>query len=330
MAESTKVGGDESGACGRRTVTLVVPVLNEADSIRHFLESVDAAIAKAWQFPDEAPRFEFIFVDDGSTDPTATVVRALRKNDNRIKLISLSRNFGKEAALSAGLHAATGDAAIPMDVDLQDPPDLIRPMIEEWQAGAKVVNARRADRSADSLSKRISSRLFYWVMNAISDQPIADDVGDFRLLDRDALTVINSMTEHTRFNKGLFSWIGFETATVEYVRPDRSVGQTKWKPLKLLSLAFDGITSSTTLPLRVWTLVGSLLAVAAISYALWIVFYTFFHGIEVPGYASLMVAVLLLGGLNLVSLGLMGEYLGRIAIQVRGRPLYVVASTEGL
>ncbi|WP_234990023.1 glycosyltransferase family 2 protein [Altererythrobacter xiamenensis] len=311
-------------------LSLVVPVLNEADAIREFVRSVDAAIEAAWNGASDTPDLEIIFVDDGSSDPTATVVRALRKNDARIKLISLSRNFGKEAALSAGLHAASGDAAIPMDVDLQDPPDMLRPMVEAWKNGAKVVNARRADRSADSWFKRTSSRVFYRMMNLISDQPIADDVGDFRLLDRDALEVLNDMTEHTRFNKGLFSWIGFETATVEYVRPDRNVGQTKWKPLKLLSLAFDGITSSTTLPLRVWTLIGALIAIGAIGYAGWLIFYTLVHGADVPGYASLMVAILLLGGLNLISLGLIGEYLGRVAVQVRGRPLYIIASTEGL
>lgn len=315
---------------GKPMLSLVVPVLNEADAIREFVRSVDAAIEAAWNGASDTPDLEIIFVDDGSSDPTATVVRALRKNDARIKLISLSRNFGKEAALSAGLHAASGDAAIPMDVDLQDPPDMLRPMVEAWKNGAKVVNARRADRSADSWFKRTSSRVFYRMMNLISDQPIADDVGDFRLLDRDALEVLNDMTEHTRFNKGLFSWIGFETATVEYVRPDRNVGQTKWKPLKLLSLAFDGITSSTTLPLRVWTLIGALIAIGAIGYAGWLIFYTLVHGADVPGYASLMVAILLLGGLNLISLGLIGEYLGRVAVQVRGRPLYIIASTEGL
>lgn len=315
---------------GEPMLSLVVPVLNEADAIREFVRSVDAAIEAAWNGASDTPDLEIIFVDDGSSDPTATVVRALRKNDARIKLISLSRNFGKEAALSAGLHAASGDAAIPMDVDLQDPPEMLRPMVEAWKNGAKVVNARRADRSADSWFKRTSSRVFYRMMNLISDQPIADDVGDFRLLDRDALEVLNDMTEHTRFNKGLFSWIGFETATVEYVRPDRNVGQTKWKPLKLLSLAFDGITSSTTLPLRVWTLIGALIAIGAIGYAGWLIFYTLVHGADAPGYASLMVAILLLGGLNLISLGLIGEYLGRVAVQVRGRPLYIIASTEGL
>lgn len=310
-------------------LSLVVPVLNEADAVREFIVGVDAAIAASWEDARSAPKIEMIFVDDGSTDPTATVIRTLRKSDDRIKLICLSRNFGKEAALSAGLHAAQGDAAIPMDVDLQDPPEMLRPMVDAWLSGAKVVNARRSDRSQDSWFKRTSSRLFYRLMNVISDQPIADDVGDFRLLDRDALDVLNDMTETTRFNKGLFSWIGFETATVEYARPDRAVGETKWKPLKLVTLAFDGITSSTTLPLRVWTIIGGMIALGAMAYAAWLIFYTLSHGVDVPGYASLMVAVLLLGGLNLFSLGVIGEYLGRVAVQVRGRPLYIIESTEG-
>ncbi len=310
-------------------MSLVVPVFNEADAVRHFIDAVNSAIDESWPDRAEIPQFEFIFVDDGSGDATAIVIRELRKRDQRIKLVSLSRNFGKEAALSAGLHSATGDAAVPMDVDLQDPPDLLRPMIDAWLEGNVVVNARRADRSSDTLLKRTFSRLFYRAINLISDQPIADDVGDFRLFDRAAIDVLNQMTEHTRFNKGLFSWIGFQTKTIEYVRPTRSVGKTKWKPFKLISLAFDGLTSSTTLPLRIWTVLGALIALGAIGYACWLVFYTLTYGIDVPGYASLMVAVSFLGGLNLFTLGLIGEYLSKVAIQVRGRPLYVVASKEG-
>jgi len=192
-----------------------------------------------------------------------------------------------------------------------------------------VVNAKRSDRSADSFIKRTTSRLFYRAINMIAEHPIADNVGDFRLMDRDAVAVLNEMNEHTRFNKGLFSWIGFETETVEYVRPEREIGETKWNFGKLLGLAVDGITSSTTLPLRVWTVIGAVISILALCYAVGLAIYTAVQGIEVPGYASIMVAVLLLGGLNLFSLGLMGEYVGRIAVQVRGRPLFIVASKEG-
>lgn len=319
----------DAGELGQVLLSLVVPVYNEADTVRAFVLAVDKAIAQGWPQPQVAPRIEFVFVDDGSSDGTSTIVRTLRQGDDRIKLLTLSRNFGKEAALSAGLDAATGDAAIPMDVDLQDPPEVIRPMVEKWLAGAKVVNARRCDRSADTFFKRSTSRLFYRTINMVADHAIADDVGDFRLLDRDALEVLKQMTEHTRFNKGLFSWIGFTTETVEYVRPEREVGQSKWRTLKLINLALDGIVSSTTLPLRVWTMIGALISLGAVAYAAFLMTYTLVYGADVPGYASIMVTVLLLGGLNLLSLGLIGEYLGRVAIQVRGRPLYVIESREG-
>lgn len=314
---------------GSATLSLVVPVFNEENGIAGFVRSVDAAINTSWGQEGQQPRLEIIFVDDGSTDNTAASVRELCRTDRRVRLIRLSRNFGKEAALSAGLHAATGDAVIPMDVDLQDPPELIYEMVKKWEAGAKVVNARRIDRSEDSLFKRTTSRAFYKAINSIADHPIAEDVGDFRLLDRAAVTVLNEMTERSRFNKGLFSWIGFETDVVEYARPPRSEGKTKWGVPKLVTLALDGITSSTTLPLRVWTIVGALMALLAFCYGIFLVIYTLAFGADAPGFASIMVAVLFLGGLNLLSLGVMGEYVGRIAVQVRGRPLYIVSSTEG-
>lgn len=310
-------------------ISLTVPVFNEAQGVRAFVEGIDSAIAECWALDEIPPRFEIVFIDDGSRDGTAVVIRQLMRKDSRIKLVVLSRNFGKEAALSAGLQAAQGDAVIPMDVDLQDPPKLIKPMIDKWMNGAKVVNAKRSDRSADSLFKRATSRFFYGAINMIAEYPVADNVGDFRLMDRDAVNVLNEMTEHTRFNKGLFSWIGFETATVEYVRPGRAIGETKWNFIKLLRLAIDGVVSSTTLPLRIWTIIGAAVSIFALCYAVGLGVYTMVQGIDVPGYASLMIVVLLLGGLNLFSLGLMGEYVGRIAVQVRGRPLFVVASKEG-
>ena len=309
-------------------VSLVVPVLNECEGVELFVRAIDGAIASGW--PDkDAPRFEMIFVDDGSTDSTADIIRGMRRTDRRIKLISLSRNFGKEAALSAGLKAASGDAVVPMDVDLQDPPELLREMVDRWLAGAQIVNAKRCDRSSDTMLKRSSARAFYKAINALADHPIAANVGDFRLFDRIAVDALNDLTEHSRFNKGLFSWIGFRTETLEYSRPVRSVGTTKWNPAKLIGLALDGIISSTTFPLRIWTGIGAFISLLAFGYAGFLAIRTIAFGAETPGYASIMVAVLFLGGLNLLSLGLMGEYIGRIAKQVRGRPLYIVSDTEG-
>lgn len=313
----------------RPLISLVVPVYNEEDTVGHFAAAIETVIAQSWSDGTPSPHFEIVFVDDGSSDGTADVIRTMCRISPRIKLVALSRNFGKEAALSAGLKAATGDAVIPMDVDLQDPPELIRPMVDLWRAGAQIVNAKRIDRSEDTFLKRTTSRLFYKAINAIAEHPIAVDVGDFRLLDRAAVVVLNEMTERSRFNKGLFSWIGFRTETVEYSRPARHAGSTKWRVSRLVALALDGITSSTTLPLRMWTMIGAVIATLALGYAAYIVARTLIFGVDTPGYASLMVAVLFLGGLNLFSLGLMGEYVGRIAIQVRGRPLYIVAEKVG-
>ena len=310
-------------------LSLVVPVFNEQENITSFIAAVDACLL------DDAAdssllSLEYVFVNDGSRDATETVIREVAKRDSRVRLINLSRNFGKEAALSAGLRYATGHAVIPMDVDMQDPPALIPQMVALWRAGAKVVNARRADRRSDTRLKRWTSSLFYRLINRVADYEIPSNVGDFRLLDREAVDVLNNLTEHCRFNKGLFSWIGFKVETVEYSRPVRAAGTTKWNGRKLWLLALDGLTSSTTLPLRIWTGLGMLIAAGAFAYALWLIAYTVFFGIDTPGYASIMVATLMLGGLNLISLGVMGEYLGRVAVQVRGRPLFVVDSTVGM
>lgn len=316
----------------RPLLSIVVPVLNEQDAIVPFITAIDSELSAERHGRDRIMSLdiEIIFVDDGSVDETSDIVRKIHAFDRRVKLVRLSRNFGKEAALSAGLKAAAGDAVVPMDVDLQDPPELLRPMIERWRNGAKVVNARRIDRSSDTFFKRNSSRAFYRIINSLSDHPISRDVGDFRLLDRMAVNALNQLEEHSRFNKGLFAWIGFPTETIDYVRPERSVGDTKWNASKLVGLGIDGVVSSTTLPLRIWTLVGVVVATAALVYAGFLVIDTLVWGRDTPGYASLMVAILFLGGLNFLSLGLLGEYIGRIATQVRGRPLYIVCETEGI
>ena len=310
-------------------LSLIIPVYNEADAIPAFVERIKELRPDLLGEMGAGSSIEIVFVNDGSSDASAQIVEAFHALDPDIKLINLSRNFGKEAALSAGLQYAKGNAVVPLDVDLQDPPELIGQMIGEWRKGAHVVNARRADRSNDSFFKRSTANLFYWLMRRIADYPIHDHVGDFRLLDRQAVDVLNQLSESARFNKGLFSWIGFQVATVEYARPQRQAGETKWSIPKLWSLATDAITTSTSLPLRIWTYIGAVIAFLSFAYALFLIIHTLTTGIDVPGYASLMVAVLMLGGLNLLSLGLMGEYVGRIATQVRGRPLFIVESTRG-
>ncbi|WP_088182651.1 glycosyltransferase family 2 protein [Sphingobium sp. Z007] len=308
----------------RPALSIVIPVYNEQDAISLFLDAARPAVTTALALIGPDAHAEYLFVDDGSSDRTADILAILARLNPDIRCISLSRNFGKEAALAAGIDHATGDAVIPIDVDLQDPPGVIVDMVRAWLAGAQVVNARRADRSSDGWLKRISAQGFYALLNRLSDYPIPENVGDFRLLDRQAVDVIKQLGEQARFNKGLFSWIGFRVATVDYVRAARGAGTTKWRLGKLWSLAIDGITTSTTMPLRIWSYIGGGIALLAFAYAAFLVLHTIVTGVDVPGYASIMVAVLMLGGLNLLSLGIIGEYLGRVAREVRKRPLYVV------
>jgi glycosyltransferase involved in cell wall biosynthesis len=307
-----------------KILSIVVPVLNEQDSISPFLERTRPYLAKALSLMGVGARGEFLFVDDGSSDRTADMLAILAGSCADVRSIRLSRNFGKEAALAAGLRHAVGDAVIPMDVDLQDPPDIIPDMVRCWLDGARVVNARRTDRTSDRWFKRVSAKAFYRLINMVADDPIPENVGDYRLLDRAAVDVINQLGEKARFNKGLFSWVGFRVAEVHYAREVRQHGSTKWGMRGLWRLALDGITASTTAPLRIWTYVGLTVALAAMGYAGFLIIRTMLLGVETPGYASLMVSILLLGAFNLISLGIMGEYVGRIAQEVRNRPLYVV------
>jgi len=306
-------------------LSIVVPVFNEQESISLFLDAARPVVAQALTLIGADARAEFLFVNDGSTDRTGDILAILARLNPDIRHVTLSRNFGKEAALAAGIDRARGDAVIPIDVDLQDPPEVIVAMVRHWLAGAKVVNARRVDRSSDDWFKRWSAHGFYRLINRLSDHPIPENVGDFRLLDRQAVDVIKQLGEQARFTKGLFSWIGFSVATVDYERAPREAGTTKWRVSKLWALAVDGITASTTMPLRIWSYIGGSVALMAFAYAAFLMVHTLLTGIDSPGYASIMVAVLMLGGLNLMSLGIIGEYLGRVAQEVRNRPLYVVA-----
>jgi glycosyltransferase involved in cell wall biosynthesis len=308
-------------------LSLIIPVKDEEEAIPVFLARVVPILEALGD--DAARSFELLFVDDGSSDTTLEVLRRAAVRDPRVRALSLSRNFGKEAALSAGLDRARGLAVIPLDVDLQDPPQAIAPMVAKWREGYDVVYGVRDNRESDSLPKRLTADLYYRAHNWLSSDKIPEHAGDFRLLDRKVVEVIRNMPERNRFMKGLFAWAGFRSAAVLYHREDRKVGKTKFNYWKLWTLAIDGITSASTVPLRVWSYVGGSVALGALGYAIFIIVRTLTSGIQVPGYASLMVAILFLGGLQLLSLGVLGEYVGRILTEVKHRPLYVLREVIG-
>jgi glycosyltransferase involved in cell wall biosynthesis len=307
-------------------LSLVVPVYNEEAAIGPFLNAMAGVLG---QLEGRGYRLDLLFVDDGSTDGTLAALTAAAARDARIRVLELSRNFGKEAALTAGLDAARGDALIPIDVDLQDPPEVILRLVEAWEQGYEVVVARRTDRADDSLLKRQSARWFYKIVNAVADTPVPEDVGDFRLIDRCVVDALKRLPERRRFMKGLFAWVGFRTATVDYRRAPRTAGTTKFSGWKLWNLALEGITSFSTAPLRLWTYVGVIVATLAFFYALYIVFRVLWLGVDLPGYASLLVIVLFLGGIQLIGIGVLGEYLGRVYTEVKQRPTYIVRREHG-
>lgn len=303
-------------------VTLIVPVYNEVDSISGFLDTLSPVIDQM----RSQVRFDILFVNDGSRDGTERAIMTAADNRDDIALLNLSRNFGKEAALFAGMSFAKGDAAIPLDVDLQDPPQVIVKMVLRWIAGAKVVNARRTRRDGDSRLKSVTANTFYRVFNTLADQPIPRNVGDFRLFDREVVDAICQLGERTRFNKALFAWVGFEAEEVTFDRPARSAGETSWSYWKLWKLALDGIFASSTVPLRIWTYIGFFLAFASLIYSLFVFISTLFFGVDLPGYASTVILILIFGGMNMFALGIIGEYIGRIYIEVQQRPVYIVRS----
>jgi glycosyltransferase involved in cell wall biosynthesis len=308
-------------------LSLVIPVKDEEAAIGPCLERVIPVIEA---MDDPAARsFEILFIDDGSTDTTLEVIRKAHAADPRIRGVSLSRNFGKEAALTAGLDAARGMGVVPLDVDLQDPPEALPKMVAKWREGNDVVYGVRDNRETDSLPKRLTADLYYRAHNWLSSDKIPEHAGDFRLLDRKVVEVIRVMPERNRFMKGLFAWAGFTQASVSYHREERRLGRTKYNYWKLWTLAVDGITSASTVPLRIWSYLGAIVALGALGYAAFIIVRTLTTGIEVPGYASMMVAILFLGGLQLLSLGVLGEYVGRILIETKQRPLYIVRERIG-
>lgn len=304
-------------------LSLVVPCYNEAASLASFWARASDALA-ALGIAAEA-----VFVDDGSRDATLAVLAALAARDPRVRVVALSRNFGKEIALAAGLDHARGDAVVPIDADLQHPPELVRDLVAKWREGNDVVIALRRDRATDSAPRRLASDLFHRLFARVSVVPVPRGAGDFRLMSRAVVDALRAMPERTRYMKGMYAWVGFRTATVDYDVEERAAGDSRFGLLKLWRLALDGIISFSALPLRLSSFLGALFALVALAYGAWLVVRTMVHGIDVPGYASLMAVVLFLGGVQLLSLGVIGEYLGRVYDEVKARPLYVVRSRLG-
>ncbi len=308
---------------GGPELSLVVPVHNEGDGLDEFFDRVEAVIARL------GLRAEIICVDDGSTNDALGRMLARRTRNPAIRIVSLSRNFGKDVALSAGLDHARGHAVIPIDADLQDPPELIYEMVERWREGYDVVYATRRRRAGESWLKRWTALVFYRIFDSIAESPIPPDTGDFRLLDRRVVDVLVRLPERTRFMKGLFSWVGFRQTAVYYDRMPRNAGRSRFNYWRLWNFALDGITAFSSLPLKIWSYVGLAISLSAFLYAAFLAALRLARGIDVPGYTSLMVVILFLGGVQLITLGVVGEYLTRVYNEVKGRPLYIVRERFG-
>ena len=301
-------------------ISIVCPMYNEAAGLDHFLQEMARNLG---ELEDD---HELVCVNDGSTDATLQMLRARQADYPRLRVINLSRNFGKEAALTAGLDSTRGDVIIPIDADLQDPPELIPRMLQKHHEGFDVVLARRIDRSSDGLLKRTTASTFYRLFGRISNIDIPHNVGDFRLISRRVLTVLQSLPENQRFMKGIFAWAGFSTTCLDYVRPERAIGESRFSGWHLWNFALEGITSFSTLPLRVWTYLGACVALSSFIFGTWMVIRTLVFGVDVPGYASLLTVMLFLGGIQLIGIGIIGEYVGRTYMEVKRRPIYVIES----
>ena len=320
---SVSVAAANHAAEPRIELSLVVPVHNESAGLDQFFARVIPVLDRL------GCACEVICVDDGSSDGSLEQLLALRERLPIVKVLSLSRNFGKDVALAAGFEHVSGAAAIPIDADLQDPPELIPQLVAKWREGFDVVYATRARRNGETIPKRLFARYFYRIFDRITDIPIPRDTGDFRLLDRSVVDVLVRLPERTRFMKGLFAWVGFRQTAVLYDRPARHAGRTKWTYWRLWNFALDAVTSFSSVPLKVWSYVGAVVSIFAFLYALFLIGLTVIRGVVVPGYASIMVVVLFLGGVQLITLGIIGEYLARMYNEIKGRPLYLLRGRWG-
>lgn len=303
-------------------ISLIVPVFNEEDAIPIFYHSI--------KNNDELKKYtiEIVFINDGSTDNTEKIINELSCIDESVISLSFTRNFGKEPALFAGLDYASGEVVIPIDVDLQDPIEIIPKLIEKWHSGADIVLAKRIDRSSDGWLKRKSAEWFYKLHNKISSPKIEENVGDFRLMSRPTVENIKKLPEKNLFMKGILSWVGGSVEVVEYARANRSAGESKFNGWKLWNLALEGITSFSTFPLRIWTYIGIFVATLSFIYGAWMIVDKIIWDNPVPGYPSLLVSVLFLGGIQLIGIGVLGEYIGRIYIESKNRPRFILKNKK--
>ena len=302
-----------------KKISILIPAYNEQEVLRHLYERLNKL---AGETPNYA--FEFLFVNDGSRDKTLEIIKTYAAKDHRVAYINLSRNFGKETAMIAGLDHADGDATVIIDADLQDPPELIPQMISYWEQGYDDVFAKRNSRNGESWFKKATSTAFYKILQRSTHIPIQQDTGDFRLLDKRCVLALREFRESQRYTKGMFSWIGYKKKEIGYDRDPRFAGETKWNYFKLINLAIDGITSFTTAPLRISSVLGILVSICAFIYIMYLVVRTIFFGTDLAGYPSMMAVILFLGGVQLLSLGVIGEYIGRIFNESKNRPLYFI------
>lgn len=311
------------GEAAAPELSAIVPVLNEAENLPLLAPRLAAVL-------EPLGTFEVVFVDDGSSDATLATIRTLNAQDPRFRCVSFSRNFGKEIAIAAGLEHCRGKAAIILDADLQHPPEMIAQFVAKWRQGYQNVYGQRVDRAGDSALRKALTMRFYRLFQAFGETPLPPGAGDFRLLDRVCVDALNAMPERARFSKGLYAWIGFRSIGVPFEVAERAHGRSKFSYRKLTAFAMDGLTSFSTLPLKVWTYVGMTISFLALLGALYFVIEYMIHGAQTPGFASLIVSVMLLSGVQLLSLGVLGDYIGRIFAEVKRRPLYVVGERVGL
>ena len=307
-------------------LSIIVPCYNESEVVEKFFS---AMVGNNGILNNLGLNCELVFINDGSKDNTLELLKAQKeiysnKSNLDIKIVNLSRNFGKEAAMSAGFSVASGEAIVPMDADLQHPASLIPKFVELWRQGYDVVLAKRANRQDESALKRFCSSIFYKLNNKISEIEIPQNVGDFRLFTKKVLNAINLLPENQRFMKGIFAWVGFRSITIEYEEQERIAGSSKFNGWKLWNFALQGITGFGTLPLRVWTYIGFIVSFLAFIYASFLILRTLIMGIDLPGYASLVVIILFLGGLQLIGIGILGEYVGRIYMESKRRPPFII------